>query len=190
MRQGSALTPHRRADYAIGMMSRTMGNRPKRNPGGSRHGPAAVTASALVLLIAFGFSLYAMTLGGRMVGADYGLRATFLSSSGLQTGADVLLAGVPVGIVTSIALDDRTMLSDVNFRVENQLRLPADSRVSIGSSTLTSANALMISPGKSPNMLEPGATLTDTCGLSSLEQEVSQYIFGSGGAPSSCGADG
>ena len=172
------------------MVSSPNGDRPKRNPGGSRHGPAAVTASTLVLLIAVGFYLYAATLGGRAVGADYGLKATFLSSSGLQVGADVLLAGVPVGVVTSIALDDRTMLSDVSFRLEDRLHLPIDSGLSIGSSTLTSANALMIDPGRSPQMLKPGGTLTNTCGLASLEQEVSQYIFGSGGAPSPCGDDG
>lgn len=181
------MTADRRADYGSDMVNSPSGDTSKRNPGGSRHGPAAITASTLVLLIAIGFYLYAATLGGRTVGADYGLKATFLSSSGLQVGADVLLAGVPVGTVTSIALDDRTMLSDVSFRIEERLLLPIDSGLSIGSSTLTSANALMISPGTSPQMLNPGATLTNTCGLASLEQEVSQYIFGSGGAPSPCG---
>ena len=169
------------------MMSETQGDRAVRRSSGFRHGLAAVTASTLVLVLASGFSLYASTLGGRDVGADYGMRATFLSSNGLRAGADVMLAGVPVGTVTSIVLDERTMLSDVSFRVERQLRLPVDSRLSIGSSTLTSSDALIIDPGRSPQMLSPGTTVTDTCGLTSLEQQVSQYIFGSGGASSPCG---
>ena len=89
--------------------------------------------------------------------------------------------------MTTIGLDERTMLSQVGFRVDDRLHLPVDSRLSIGSSTLTSANALIISPGRSDRALEPGATLTDTCAATSLEQQVSRYIFGSGGAPSPCG---
>ena len=165
-------------------MRRTSSSRPSH--GRSRNGPAAVTASTLVLVLAFGFYGYATSLGGRDARADYALDATFLSSNGLQAGADVMLAGVPVGTVTSIALDDRTMLSRVRFRINQQLRLPVDSRLSIGSSTLTSGNALLIAPGKSAQSLGPGATVTDTCASTSLEQQVSQYIFGAGGAPSPC----
>ena len=186
MRQGSPLTERWRADYALGMMRRTSNRRPDRGHGRSGNGPAAVTASTLVLVLALGFYGYATSLGGRTAGADYALNATFLSSNGLQAGADVMLAGVPVGTVTSIALDDRTMLSQVRFRIDRQLRLPVDSRLSIGSSTLTSGNALMISPGRSAQNLSPGATVTDTCASISLEQQVSQYIFGAGGAPSPC----
>ena len=181
------MTALRQAEYAFGMTSRTKSDKAARKSGGSRHGLAAITASMLVLVLAGGFSLYASLLGGRDVGADYAMRATFLSSNGLRAGADVMLAGVPVGTVTSIALDDRTMLSDVSFRIERKLRLPIDSRLSIGSSTLTSSDALVIDPGRSPQMLSPGATVTDTCGLTSLEQQVSQYIFGSAGASSPCG---
>ena len=168
------------------MMRRTSNGRPDRRHGRSRHGPAAIAASTLVLLLAAGFYGYATSLGSRKGGDDYALNATFLSSNGLQAGADVMVAGVPVGTVTSIALDNRTMLSQVRFRVERRLRLPIDSRISIGSSTLTSGNALMISPGKSMQLLNPEATVTDTCASTSLEQQVSQYIFGSGGAPSPC----
>ena len=168
------------------MMRGTSKGRPDRSHGSSRNGPAAVTASTLVLVLALGFYGYATSLGTSRAGADYALNATFLSSNGLQAGADVMLAGVPIGIVTSITLDDRTLLSQVHFRIERQLRLPVDSRLSIGSSTLTSGNALMITPGSSAQPLSPGAAVTDTCASTSLEQQVSQYIFGSGGASSPC----
>ena len=186
MQQGSPLTGQGGADYASGMMRRTLNTKPERSHGGSRNGPAAITASTLVLVLALGFYGYATSLSGGEAGAVYSLNATFLSSNGLQVGADVMLAGVPVGTVTSIALDERTMLSQVRFRIDRRLRLPVDSRLSIGSSTLTSGNALMISPGRSAQPLSPGATVTDTCASTSLEQQVSQYIFGAGGAPSPC----
>lgn len=138
------------------------------------------------MLVALGFYGYAATVGTRSTGTVYSLSATFLSSNGLRPGADVLLAGVPVGRVTSIDLDSSSMTSRVRFVVEQELRLPVDTRLSIGSSTLTSSNGLIVTPGTSLRMLATGATLTDTCELTSLEQEVSQYIFGVGGAPSNC----
>ncbi len=153
-----------------------------------RHGLTATAASALVLCIAIGFYGYAARLNGGGEGAAYQLQATFLSSNGLHQGADVVLAGVVVGRVTAVTLDRRTMVSDVTFELDQALRLPTDTRLSIGSSTLTSAEALLVDPGNSHRMLPSGAMLTDTCEPTSLEQQVSQYIFGNGGAASGCGS--
>lgn len=153
-----------------------------------RHGFAAVAASAAVMVVAIGFYGYAAALGTRSgTGGGYELEAVFLTSDGLRPGADVMLAGVPVGSVTSITLDQQSMTSHVRFKVEGALRLPVDTRLSIGSSTLTSNNALLIAAGTSSRLLAPGSVVTDTCGATNLEQQVSQYIFGNGGAPSGCG---
>ena len=165
-------------------MSKTTSRRP-----GTRHGLAAVAASASVLLVSLGFYGYASALGGSGPEAGYELNATFLSSNGLHAGADVVLAGIKVGTVSAITLDAGAMTARVRFEVQRDLRLPVDTRLSIGSSTLTSGNALMILPGKSSQILAVGATVTRTCELTSLEQQVSDYIFGSGGASSDCGSD-
>ncbi len=153
-----------------------------------RHGITATMASALVLCLAIGFYGYAAQLNGDRAQVSYGLKAVFLSSNGLHGGADVILAGVVVGQVTDVALNQRTMESDVAFRLDSALRLPADTRLSIGSSSLTSGSALLIEPGRSHQMLASGATLSDTCEPVSLEQQVSQYIFGNAGAGSGCGS--
>ena len=153
-----------------------------------RHGITATAASAVVLCVAVGFYGYAANLDGSNGGYTYQLRATFLSSNGLHEGADVVLAGVAVGKVTAVALDPRTMASNVTFQINQALELPVDTRLSIGSSTLTSGEALLVDPGRARRMLPSGATLTDTCEPTNLEQQVSQYIFGSGGAGSGCGS--
>lgn len=149
---------------------------------------ASVLASLGVILVAVGFYTYASVLGIRAHGDMYRLRATFLSSSGLREGADVVLAGVTVGEVTSITLDEHTLMSLIQFKLSQDLRLPIDTRLSIGSATLTSSNALMLSPGKSATMLVADALISNTCELTSLEQQVSRYIFGSGAASPDCGA--
>ena len=153
-----------------------------------RHGITATAASAAVLCVATGFYGYAASLVGASGGHAYQLRATFLSSNGLHEGADVVLAGVAVGKVTTVVLDRRTLASNVTFQIDQALRLPVDTRLSIGSSTLTSGEALLVDPGRSRQMLPAGATLTDTCEPTNLEQQVSRYIFGNGGAGSGCGS--
>ncbi len=151
-----------------------------------RHGITATAASAVVLCVAVGFYGYAVRLGGTTSSQTYGLRATFLSSNGLHEGADVVLAGVVVGRVTTITLDPRTMASDVTFQIDRVLKLPVDTRLAIGSSTLTSGEALLVDPGNSRRMLPVDATMTDTCEPTNLEQQVSRYIFGNGGAAGGC----
>ena len=127
-----------------------------------------------------------MQLTGGRAGASYNLQAAFLSSNGLHKGADVILAGVVVGRVTAVTLNQRTMASDVTFQLDTALKLPVDTRLSIGSSSLTSGSALLVDPGTSHRLLSAGAMLTDTCEPISLEQQVSRYIFGNAGAASGC----
>ena len=52
--------------------------------------------------------------------------------------------------------------------------------LSIGSATLASENALMIEPGHDSTYAQPGTLLTHTQEPTSLEQQVSNYIFGAG----------
>ncbi len=127
------------------------------------------------------FYTYALTRQQDGGHARYPLQAVFLSSNGLHTGADVRLAGVRVGTVTSIILDTTTFVTRVGFTMDDRYRLPSDTSLSVGSSGFTAANALMVSPGHSGRMLASGATIHDTHEMMSLEQTVSQYIFGSGG---------
>ena len=151
------------------------------------HGFAAIASSAGVLAVSLGFFSYAFTLSGNLPRSGYDLEATFLSSNGLHRGADVVLAGVPVGTVTSVVLDEHSMMSRIGFSVQQDLPLPADTRLSIGSSTLTSGNVLIVTPGGSPQRLSAGALITQTCEPTSLEQQISQYIFGAAGASYGCG---
>ncbi len=158
----------------------------KRAPTRRRHGVASVLASCGVLAVTLGFYGYAASVAHPDRGHTYPLEATFLSSNGLSAGADVLIAGVPVGAVTAITLDTQAMVSHVRFRIDQSIHLPMDSRLSIGSPGLTAANALMIEPGHSKQRMKADGVLTDTCEAVSLEDQVSRYIFGNGGAATGC----
>ena len=135
-----------------------------------------------MIAIAAGFYVYARTRQPENTGTGrYGLRATFLSSNGLRAGADVRLAGVKVGTVSSITLDPAAFVTHVGFELDDRYHLPSDTSLTIGSSGFTAANALLVNPGHAERMLAPGAVIRDTREMPSLEQTVSQYIFGTGG---------
>ncbi len=152
-----------------------------------RHSGVAAFASAAVIVVTAGFYAYAVTRQRESVRTRYDLQAVFLSSNGLHIGADVRLAGVKVGTVTSIALDPVAFSTRVVFLVDEQYRLPADTRLGIGSSGFTAATALLVEPGHSSRTLAPGEIIHNTREMVSLEQTVSQYIFGAGGLGSSNG---
>ena len=136
--------------------------------------------STLVLAAATGFGLYATNTQKTPGKTSYDLSARFVSANGLARGADVDIAGVKVGRVSSIVLDPTSQMAIVHFRLDGALRLPTDSTLTIGSSTLSSDNALMIEPGKATTLAHAGQMLTHTLEPSSLEQQVSNYIFGAG----------
>jgi phospholipid/cholesterol/gamma-HCH transport system substrate-binding protein len=136
--------------------------------------------SGSVLLATAGFATYALETQKAPGGDSYELSARFVSANGLSRGADVDLAGVRVGRVSSVTLDPANQMAIVRFRLTSSLRLPQDSTLSIGSATLASENALMIEPGHDSTYAKPGSLLTHTQEPTSLEQQVSNYIFGAG----------
>ncbi|WP_395496266.1 MlaD family protein [Acetobacter sp. KSO5] len=136
--------------------------------------------SGAVLAGTLAFALYARATQTAPGQDRYDLSARFVSANGLNRGADVALAGVNVGRVSSVALDPVSQMAIVRFRLNSELKLPEDSTLTIGSSTLSSDNALIIEPGKSHTPVAPGTMMTHTIEPSSLEQQVSNYIFGGG----------
>ncbi len=140
----------------------------------------AFIASSCVLIAACTFLAYGLGLlkgpGRHMVG----YHAVFSSANGLANGADVDLAGVTVGRVKAITLNPETAVVDVSFVVEDRLKLPSDTAVGIGAPTVGGDNALQIMPGKATQTLPAGAVIMDARPLLSLEQQISNYIFGAG----------
>ncbi len=132
-------------------------------------------------MVTTGFYSYAVTRLSSQSSERYGLHAVFLSSNGLHEGADVDLAGVKIGTVFSIKLDPVAFVTHVDFQLDSRYRLPSDTTLTIGSSGFTTANALLVNPGQSKRMLSPNDSIRATREMQSLEQAVSQYIFGTGG---------
>lgn len=108
------------------------------------------------------------------------LSARFDSVSGLRPGADVEMAGVPVGRVTSIKLDPDPMRTQaiVELLLNTNLHLSDDSMASIKTSGLIGDKYVSLSRGGSEDELKPGGVITETESPMDLESLIAKYAFG------------
>jgi len=112
-----------------------------------------------------------------MIGGDvYEVEAQFNSASGLKPGSTIEIAGVEVGRVRGITLNqDRAM---VKLAVNNTIKLYSDTIASIKTRGIIGEKFLALSPGGGGDPLKPGDTIRDTESGLDLEELVSQYVHG------------
>ena len=153
----------------------------------ARHSPVEVVTGAAVLLVAAGFVVFAFastSQGGG--GRGYLLHASFDHVDGLNTGADVRIAGVKIGSVQSIALNPKTYEADVSFTVQNDVSLTTDSSAQISTDGLLGGKYMALTTGGEDKTLKSGGVITITQGSVNIEGLISKYIFpsvGGGKAP-------
>ena len=107
----------------------------------------------------------------------YTVTAEFGSVSGLKPGAIVEIAGVQVGKVTQIVLNDKKYEARVELSIRKGVALPDDSIASIRTAGIIGDRYLDISPGGSEKLIAPGGRIRETESAINLEELVSKYIF-------------
>lgn len=110
-------------------------------------------------------------------GDSYNLQARFRSTSGVNVGSRVEIAGVRVGTVKSIELNDN-FYSIVTFELPNDLQLDDDTIVSVKTAGLIGDRYLDLSPGGSGFALEAGDLIVDTESALDIESLISRFAFG------------
>lgn len=154
----------------------------------ARHNPAELVTGAIVLAVAGTFLAFAVTSTGKTFSNNgYDLHAVFDHVDGLALGADVRIAGVKVGTITSIGLDPKTYLADVHFTVQNAIQLTDDSSASVSTDGLLGGKYLALATGGDDKTLKPGGEITITQGSVNLEGLISKYIFPSVGGKGGSG---
>jgi phospholipid/cholesterol/gamma-HCH transport system substrate-binding protein len=106
----------------------------------------------------------------------YDLEAEFSNSGGLKTGASVVIAGVEVGRVKSIRLDDYQAL--ISIHLPSRIKIQDDSIATIKTKGLIGEKYVEITPGGSEDILKDGQKIRDTQPPVDLEQLISSYVFG------------
>jgi phospholipid/cholesterol/gamma-HCH transport system substrate-binding protein len=108
----------------------------------------------------------------------YPVYARFQSVSGLKPGAFVEMAGVQIGKVDSISLDQETKVALVRLNINKDVALSDDVIASVTTAGLIGDKYIKLSPGGSEEVLKPGGQITETESAVNLEELISKYVFG------------
>lgn len=141
-----------------------------------------VLVGGAVLAIAVGFLVYAGQATGfaPSKNSDYSLNASFRSGEGVTVGTDVRLAGVKIGTVRTMTLNDQTYRADTVLALKEGVMIPDDSTVVISSEGLLGGNFIEIFPGGSLENFAVGDEILDTQGAVSLVSLLMKFVSGSG----------
>ena len=144
-----------------------------------RRSLAEILTGAVVLLVALGFLIYAISSSGRSLASGDGveLTARFDRIDGLQPGADVRIGGVKVGSVVDQRIDPLTFLAVLRLRVTGDLKLPTDTSAEITSESLLGGKYVALVPGGEEKVLANGDQITITQSAVSLESLLGRFIF-------------
>ncbi len=107
------------------------------------------------------------------------LYAKFVNVGGLKQGADVEIAGVPVGRVKSIELDPNTYQAKVALLIKPGIRIQEDAIAAVKTKGLIGEKYVEITPGASNRYLKSGDYIKETQSAFSLEDAIGKLIFGS-----------
>jgi len=111
-----------------------------------------------------------------LFGSDsFMIDAKFGSIEGLEVAASVEIAGVPVGKVKRITLEENEAL--VQMEIKKGTKISDDTIASIRTKGVIGDKFVKLSPGGSEDLLGDKDVLMDTESAISLEELVSKYIF-------------
>jgi phospholipid/cholesterol/gamma-HCH transport system substrate-binding protein len=108
---------------------------------------------------------------------EYRVVAKFDNVGGLKPRAAVKSAGVVVGRVDSIVLDDKAFQARVTLTLESRYAFPKDSSLKILTSGLLGEQYIGIEPGADATNLASGDTITATQSAVVLENLIGQFLY-------------
>lgn len=108
---------------------------------------------------------------------SYQLQARFSSAAGVNAGSRIEIAGVRVGTVRSVVLND-DFYAILTLELPSHIELDDDTIASVKTAGLIGDRYISLSPGGSGFPLEPGDTIVDTESALDIESLISRFAMG------------
>lgn len=106
----------------------------------------------------------------------YEVFAVFSDIGGLRAGSPVVIAGVDVGLVESISLENYE--ARVVLQINPGLKIYEDAIVSVKTRGLIGEKFIQISAGAADDVIKPGGRIRQTESAVDIEALISKYAFG------------
>ena len=111
-------------------------------------------------------------------GGNYTIKARFENLGGLTDRAKVSLAGVTIGRVTNISLDQEWYAAVVEMEIDKSMStLPIDTSASILTAGLLGEKYIGLSVGAEIDYMQDGDWVQDTQSAIVLEELISRFLF-------------
>jgi len=136
----------------------------------------AVGVFVLAGLVCLGYLSIKLGKMEMVGGKGYELNALFPNVGGLKTGSPIVIAGVEVGRVKSIALENYQ--ARVSISLPHDVKIQEDAIASIKTKGLIGEKYIEITPGGSEKILKPGSQIHETQPPVDLEELISKFVFG------------
>jgi phospholipid/cholesterol/gamma-HCH transport system substrate-binding protein len=106
----------------------------------------------------------------------YEVYALFSNSGGLKNGSSITIAGVEVGRIRSISLDDYQ--ARIVMGLQEGVKIQEDAIAAVKTKGLIGEKFIEITPGASDKIIPPGGRIRETLPPVDLEQLISKFVFG------------
>jgi len=112
-----------------------------------------------------------------MIGQNgYQVYAVFSNTGGLKKGASVMIAGVEIGRVNTITMEDYE--AKVILSIPKDLEIQEDAIASVKTKGLIGEKFVQITPGGSDEILGDGGRIRETQPAVDIEELISSFVFG------------
>lgn len=137
-----------------------------------------ITVGLFVVLGLAALAYLSIKLGQIQIGSGntYTLTAVFPTVAGLQPGAPIEVAGVQVGRVENISLQDFEAI--VTLRLDTRVQLQVDAIASIRTRGLIGEKYIRITPGGSERLIAAGGRIREVETPLDFEDLIGQFIQG------------
>ena len=131
-----------------------------------------------VIIIAGWFILSVVLKSDKLtnIGETTNYIASFNDVSGISVGSDIKLAGVTIGKVLELKLDEINYTAEIILGINKEIKIPNDSEVIITSEGLLGGNYVSISPGGSDIFLNANENFSFTQSSLSLNSLIQKFF--------------
>jgi phospholipid/cholesterol/gamma-HCH transport system substrate-binding protein len=144
----------------------------------------AVGTIALMISILFVSYVVRTGLWKHKTNLNFPLKAKFANIDGIKIGSDVKIGGLKVGKVTGIELNSKTFEVEVDLVVQDDLKIPTDSSLSVTSSGIFGSKYLAIKVGFEEEFFDKNDLFTSTQSSTNLEDLISKFATSSNSSSS------
>ncbi|RYE05714.1 MAG: outer membrane lipid asymmetry maintenance protein MlaD [Rickettsiaceae bacterium] len=136
------------------------------------------TVGFAVIAIAILFLTFAYKSGyPNQMKESYLVRARFQSIEGISEGTDVMTAGIKIGTVQKLTLDEDNFTAILNLALNKDVKLPKDSKFIIATSGILGGKHIAVNPGGDEENLTQNDITTNTQSSVNLEELISKLMY-------------